>query len=134
MISKGRSFVSILCVLALLPMSALAQEKAEAQAADQSTQQAIDDAKDTTNEAIEAAKQAVLEAIKAALKNVLDREVEFGNETDLIGEKIIDSLDGIRFIFELEEATGIKFPERDLEEEGFFRIAKLLDYLQQASN
>ena len=47
-------------------MSAFAEEKAKEQPPDQSTQQAIDEAKETTNEAIEAAKQAVLEAIEAA--------------------------------------------------------------------
>ena len=78
-------------------------------------------------------KGQALDAIKKALKIVLGSDVEFGEQTDLIGEKIIDSLDGIRFIFELEELTSVKFPERDLEEEGFFKVAKLVDYLQKTS-
>ncbi|MGA9443511.1 MAG: DUF1214 domain-containing protein [Methyloceanibacter sp.] len=66
MTTRSLGFVSIFCVLALLPITAFAEEEAETQAADQSTQQAIDDAKETTNDAIEAAKQTILDAIDRA--------------------------------------------------------------------
>ena len=52
--------------MALLPLSTSAQEEAKEQASDRSTEEAIEDAKETTNEAIEAAKQAILEAIDRA--------------------------------------------------------------------
>ena len=73
------ALVTIFCVLALLPVTAFAEEEAETQGADQSTQQAIEEAKETTNQAIEAAKQAVLEAIdaaKEAASSVLESEEE----------------------------------------------------------
>ena len=79
MMTKSLGFVSMIWVLAALPMSAFAEEKTKEQPPDQSTQQAIDEAKETTNEAIEAAKQAVLEAIKAAKEaasSVLESEEE----------------------------------------------------------
>lgn len=66
MTMRSLGFVLIVCVLALQPITALAEEEAETRATDQSTQQAIDEAKETTNDAIDAAKQAILEVIERA--------------------------------------------------------------------
>ena len=66
MITRSVGFLSIFCVLALLPIAAFSEEDAPTPPAPKSTQQAIDEAKETANDAIEAAKQAILDAIDRA--------------------------------------------------------------------
>jgi acyl carrier protein len=72
-----------------------------------------------------------LNYITVALKRALKRDrIELAAETDLIGEKILDSLEGIVFIMELTELTGKEFPEDiDLIKVGLLKIHNLLDYL-----
>jgi acyl carrier protein len=67
--------------------------------------------------------QKVLDKVKKA-------RFEINEESDLIEEGILDSLDGMVFILELEQATGKQFPpDADLVEEGFYKMSKLIDYL-----
>ena len=62
---------------------------------------------------------------------MLDKEVEFGPEADLIKDEILDSLDAAVFIFELESLTGRKVPEGDLDELGLYKVSNLVTYLVQ---
>ena len=55
---------------------------------------------------------------------------EFGPETDLINTGILDSLDGMVFTLELEQATGKSFPEGiNLVDEGYYNVPKLITFL-----
>ncbi|HXX74267.1 MAG TPA: hypothetical protein VEI50_04010 [Nitrospiraceae bacterium] len=74
--------------------------------------------------------QQALEAIHAALRKTLDRaDISVTIETDLVEEKIVDSLDGMMFLLELSGVTDKKFPESDLVKLGFFRVRKLVEFL-----
>lgn len=68
-------------------------------------------------------------AIARSLATVLDRRVEVSEETDLLKDEILDSLDAATFIFELEGLTGIKLPEGDLGDHGLYKIGHLIEYL-----
>ncbi len=74
-------------------------------------------------------KDEAISLITGGLKKVTGKNIEFDMETDLIESEILDSLDSMVFIFELETGSGVKFPETDLEEENFFQVRKLIDYL-----
>ena len=74
--------------------------------------------------------EQALEHINDALRKTLnDSTVSAKLETDLEGEGILDSLDGMVFVLELSEVTGKPFPEKDLVELGLFRVSKLVEYL-----
>lgn len=49
-------------------------------------------------------------------------------EADLMGEKILDSLDSMSFLFELETALGKNIPEIDEEFEDF-RVVKIVELI-----
>jgi acyl carrier protein len=67
--------------------------------------------------------QQALDAITQALRTALnDDTATVTIDTDLLGEEILDSLDGMVFLLELSAFTDKKFPENDLKEQGFFRI------------
>lgn len=76
-------------------------------------------------------REEAMVAIAKALTAVLDKEVEFGPEADLIKDEILDSLDAAVFIFELESLTGRKVPEGDLDELGLYKVSNLVTYLVQ---
>ena len=76
-------------------------------------------------------REQAMVAIAKALTAVLDKEVEFGPEADLIKDEILDSLDAAVFIFELESLTGRKVPEGDLDEPGLYKVSNLVTYLVQ---
>ena len=76
-------------------------------------------------------REQAMVAIAKALTAVLDKEVEFGPEADLIKDEILDSLDAAVFIFELESLTGRKVPEGDLDELGLYKVSNLVTYLVQ---
>ena len=68
--------------------------------------------------------------IKDALAKSIKKPFEITPETDLIGEEILDSLDGMVFILELENMSGHHFPEDiDLVKEGYFTVPKLIEQL-----
>lgn len=74
--------------------------------------------------------EQALERINEALRKTLkDSTVSAKPDTDLEGEGILDSLDGMVFLLELSESTGKPFPEKDLVELGFFKVRKLVEYL-----
>lgn len=74
--------------------------------------------------------QQALQIINEALRKTLnDAKASAGIDTDLVGENILDSLDGMVFLLEISEKTGKTFPEKDLVELGFFRVRKLVEIL-----
>jgi len=74
--------------------------------------------------------QQALDAITQALRTALnDTGATVTIDTDLLGEDILDSLDGMVFLLELSAFTDKKFPEKDLKEQGFFKVRKLVDYM-----
>ncbi len=72
---------------------------------------------------------AILNIINQALEKVTSKAWTIDRDTDLIESEILDSLDSMVFIMELEKKTGGKFPDTDLEEENFFKVGKLIDFL-----
>jgi acyl carrier protein len=79
--------------------------------------------------------QQALEAINAALRKTLEKEsVSVTMQTDLVGEEIVDSLDGMVFLLELSGMTDKKFPDTDLVEQGFFKVKKLVGFLTESSS
>ncbi len=68
-------------------------------------------------------------AIERSLAIVLDRKVEVADETDLLEDEIVDSLDAATFVFELEGLTGVKLPEGDLGDHGLYKVGRLVEYL-----
>lgn len=75
----------------------------------------------------------VLTLIKKSLKETLDREIEITEDTDLVKEKILDSLDGIRFLFEVEQLTDVKFPDSDVSSGRLWKISELVRFITSAS-
>ena len=74
--------------------------------------------------------QQALDIINETLRKTLkDRSVTAKIDTDLAGESILDSLDGMVFLLELSEKTNKTFPEKDLVELGFFRVRKLVEHI-----
>lgn len=74
--------------------------------------------------------QQALDIINEVLRKTLkDKSVTAKIDTDLAGESILDSLDGMVFLLELSEKTNKTFPEKDLVELGFFRVRKLVDHI-----
>lgn len=50
-------------------------------------------------------------------------------ESELKDEELIDSLDALTVMFEIEKATGVRLPDRDLEEQGLFKMANLARFV-----
>jgi len=74
----------------------------------------------------------ILARLSSVLENVVKKPVSLTLDTDLIGESIIDSLDGMVFMLEVERAFGKSFPEEiNLVTEGYYRMRTLVDYLNQ---
>ena len=74
--------------------------------------------------------QQALDAITQALRTALnDTGATVTIDTDLLGEDILDSLDGMVFLLELSAFTDKKFPEKDLKEQGFFKVRKLVEFM-----
>jgi len=80
--------------------------------------------------------QEAMNCIGAALQKVLKKDsLKFVMNTDLVGEKILDSLDRLVFLLELSELTGKEFPEdMDIVKAGLFKIFNLVDYLTGGKN
>lgn len=70
-----------------------------------------------------------MKMIRDAIKLAVNDEPEITERTDLINDEILDSLDSMVFVMELEKLSGIKFPEEDLEEAGFYSVPKLLEHI-----
>lgn len=77
---------------------------------------------------------AALDAIRTAVERARKEPVEVTEQTDLVGEQILDSLDAMVFLMELEDLTGVGFPEdADLVELGAYRVPTLIDMLTGAA-
>ena len=68
--------------------------------------------------------EALIKAVKAV---VTDLDVEITEETDLLEDDILDSLDSMNFLFELEESIG-KISSIN-EEYSDFKVSALIDLL-----
>ncbi|MGD8879485.1 MAG: DUF1214 domain-containing protein [Methyloceanibacter sp.] len=123
MTSRRLVLVTIFCVLALLPITAFAEEEVETQAADQSTEQAIDEAKETANDAIEAAKQAILDAIDRA-KEITSSTLEA--EKDAAERALDDAKEATRTLDQASEAA------REVLEKAKEAAAEVLDTAKEA--
>lgn len=73
-----------------------------------------------------------LQHIHTALEKALDKQVTVNLETDLFNEKILDSLDTMVFFLNLEEVSGVKFPDKDLAAAGFGKVARIVEHLNGA--
>jgi len=67
--------------------------------------------------------------IKKCLESVLEEEVVITEESHLIDDEILDSLDSAVFIFEVESETSKKLPDGDIGEHDLYKVSKLIDYL-----
>jgi hypothetical protein len=123
MTARSLALVTIFCVLALLPMKAFAEEEVETQAPDQSTEQAIDKAKETANDAIEAAKQAILDAIDRA-KEITSSTLEA--EKDAAERALDDAKEATKTLDQASEAA------REVLEEAKKATVEVLDSVEEA--
>lgn len=75
------------------------------------------------------------ELITAAVAKVKgNTEPTVGRDTDLVESGILDSLDGMVFLMELEQAAGVKFPEEgDLVALGYYKVPHLLRLLSASA-
>ena len=70
-----------------------------------------------------------LATIHAALEKALDKKVAVTPGTDLFADKILDSLDTMIFFLTLEELSGAKFPDKDLQAAGLNKVSKIIEHL-----
>lgn len=71
--------------------------------------------------------EKAVEIISQALAKATRVNKVITPETDLIEDGILDSLDGLKFAMEIEDATGLKVPDDvDLVEIGFYKLSKLI--------
>jgi acyl carrier protein len=77
-----------------------------------------------------------MDYIATALRKVIKKDkIEFSLKTDLVLEKILDSLDRLVFLLELSEMTKKEFPEdMDIVKVGLFKVSNLVDYLTDGKN
>lgn len=123
MTARSLALVSTFCVLALLPIEAFAEEEMETQGPDQSTEQAIDEAKETTNEAIEAAKQAILDAIDRA-REITNSTLEA--EKDAAERALDDAKEATKALDQASQAA------REVLEKAKEAAAEVLDKAKEA--
>ncbi len=71
-----------------------------------------------------------LKLVASVVESVIKKPVVITMDTDLIEDKILDSLDGMVFLLELEQASGKHFPDDiDMVEQGYYRMRELINYL-----
>lgn len=73
----------------------------------------------------------VMGFIGTALEAAAERSITFTETDDLVADRLIDSLDAVRFVFELERLTGVTLPEGDLGRRGLYNVAALAGYIRQ---
>jgi len=69
--------------------------------------------------------------ITRALAKVTGKSLQITENTHLLDDGIIDSLDGIKFVFELEKAASVQLPEGDLAELGLYNVGTLADFVSK---
>lgn len=68
-----------------------------------------------------------IKQLEEILQYVCNKKVSITEDTDLLEDKILDSLDSMVFFMQLEEKLGISVSEDvDLKEEGYYKVKKLL--------
>lgn len=73
-----------------------------------------------------------LQELTECLENVCNKKVSINEHTDLVEDKILDSLDSMVFFLQFEEKFGIQIPEEiDLKEHGYYKVEKLLRLIQE---
>lgn len=72
--------------------------------------------------------------MKELLKNIIE-EInefdEFDEETDLLGDGILDSLSLMIFIEKVEKALSIEIPEKEVTLENFYSINSIVEMLDK---
>lgn len=71
--------------------------------------------------------------IDRGLVATLGGQIEFDEGIDLIEAGFLDSLDFVRFIFNLEKISGAKLPIVDLAESGLSCVGNLVDFIIKKS-
>jgi acyl carrier protein len=73
----------------------------------------------------------ILAKLAEILEGVTKGKVTIDIETDLIEQNILDSLDGMVFMLEVEQAFDKHFPDDiNLVKEGYYKVGKLVDFLR----
>lgn len=71
-----------------------------------------------------------LTAIQELLEKVCNKPISINTNTDLVEEKILDSLDSMVFFMQFEEKFNVKIPDEiDLKENGYYKVNKLLSLI-----
>lgn len=68
--------------------------------------------------------------IRVALSVATGRkDVEIADNTHLVADDILDSLDASVYLLELERASGKKITDKDVEDFNLFQISNMVDWL-----
>lgn len=76
-------------------------------------------------------KEEVREALLGILRS-MDKEPEDKQGADIFEDFGLDSLDQIEFLFNIEQAFGIKIEDETFEDEGLRQFDRLVDHLHAA--
>ena len=76
-------------------------------------------------------KEINLEYLGSILENVTNNTVEITEETHLIDNGVVDSLDSAVFLLEVEKKSGVKLSDKDIEELDLFNVANMLTFLKE---
>lgn len=68
--------------------------------------------------------------IEAALTDAVGRSINISQDTHLINDEVLDSLDSAVFLLNVEKASNIKLPEKDVEDHDLFKVSNLIAYLE----
>jgi acyl carrier protein len=68
--------------------------------------------------------------IEAALTDAVGRPINVSQDTHLINDEVLDSLDSAVFLLNVEKASNIKLPEKDVEDQDLFKVSNLIAYLE----
>lgn len=75
--------------------------------------------------------EELIKKLSVLVEKVVQKPISLRIETDLIGEGIIDSLDGMVLMLEIEQEFKKKLPEDvNLVSEGYYQIKKLIEFLR----
>jgi acyl carrier protein len=75
--------------------------------------------------------EEILARLSTVLENVIQKPVSITTESDLIADRVLDSLDGMVFMLDVEGEFGKKFPEDiNLVAEGYYKVGKLVEFLK----
>ena len=72
-----------------------------------------------------------LQDIAKTIEITIDNPVEISEETHLINDEIVDSLDSAVFLLEIEKLTDVKLTDKDVEERDLFKVANLIDFIRE---